>query len=187
MKYRRESTVVKHLSTQFVFPGAAGVGGPMAAEIADLTGARELWQLSQNTGKHFFIACSIVGRAEGAAYGVINERCARWSDFGQNIMGRAGDERRDSLAFDDVGDETNGLMAEGSVRHQQSQIDLCVLQITGDGGREFILNLLVLSHATHERKMKRRKTADDTAFLQVGQSCARKDNLRILLGHSTDS
>jgi hypothetical protein len=47
-------------------------------------------------------------------------------NFAHNIVRRADHERRYAAAFNDVGDETDGLMAKGSIRHQQGEIDVSI-------------------------------------------------------------
>jgi hypothetical protein len=38
------------------------------------------------------------------------------------------------MAFDDMGDETNGLMAEGSIRHEQGEVNVGLLQLRAIAG-----------------------------------------------------
>ncbi len=107
--------MVRHFGAQFVFPSAAGVGRPIAAEVANLSGAREFRQLSECSGKNRLVALTIVRRTEGAADRVIDEGGARRRDFAHDVVGRADDQCRDATCFDHVGDETDGLMTERSI------------------------------------------------------------------------
>jgi hypothetical protein len=52
---------------------------------------------------------------------MVDESGARRCDFAHDVVRRADDQRRNSSAFDDMGDETDGLMAEGSVGDQQRE------------------------------------------------------------------
>jgi hypothetical protein len=67
---------MQHFRAQFGLPGAAAVGRPIAMEIADLAGAREMRQLGQRPAKNSFITLPIMGRPEGAADRMIDEGCA---------------------------------------------------------------------------------------------------------------
>ncbi len=148
MKILRVSTVVQHFHAQFLLPRAAAVGRPIAAEIAHLAGSRELGQLGQCSAKNGYIALPVVWWPKGAADGMIDKYGTRRRDSAHDVVRRANDEGRNSLALDHVGDETDGLVAEGSVGYEQHEIDLVALQ---------------------------------------SQRRARKDDLGILLGNSTDT
>ncbi len=80
-------------------------------------------QLGQRSGKNGFIALPIVRWSKGAADRMIDERCARRCDPAHDVERRADHHGRNSCRFDHVGDETDGLMAEGSVRYEQRKID----------------------------------------------------------------
>jgi hypothetical protein len=54
----------------------------------------------------------------------------------QDIVRRADDQSRNALAFDHVGDETDGLMAKRSIGNEQSQVDPGLLQFSGERRRE---------------------------------------------------
>jgi hypothetical protein len=58
---------------------------------------------------------------------MIDECRARRCDLAHDVMGGADHQRRNAVPFDDMGDETNGLMTERSVGHQQREIDLGLL------------------------------------------------------------
>jgi hypothetical protein len=126
------STVVQHFGTQFLFPGATGVGRPLEAGIANLTRAGKMRQLSQRAGQNRFISLAIMGRAEGAADGMIDKDRARWGDFAHDVEGGADHQCRNAVGFDDVGDETDGLVAKGSVGYEYSQVDLSFDEFIGN-------------------------------------------------------
>jgi hypothetical protein len=101
-----------------------------------------------------------MGRPEGAADRMIDEGGARRWDPAHDVVRRADHHCRDSCGFDHMGDETDGLVVEGSIGHEQSKIDLGLLQIAGDGRRQIVFDFLWLSYAAHKRKMKGSDTAD---------------------------
>ncbi len=117
----------EHFFAQFILPGAATVGFPLEMGVTNLTERGKIWQFSQRSSQHCFIARAIVRPTEGAAHGVIDENSTGWRDFAHNIERRSDHYGRDSATFDDVGDETDGLMAEGSVGYQKRQINLRAL------------------------------------------------------------
>jgi len=114
---------MQHFGAQFIFPGAAGVRRPIAGEIANLAWAGELRQFSERFGQNGLVARPVVWRPEGAAYRMIYEGGPRRPDFGHNVMGRADNQRRSPACFENVGDETDGLMAERSIGNKQGDID----------------------------------------------------------------
>lgn len=77
-------------------------------------------------------------------------------NLAHNIVRRADHQRWYAAAFNDVGDETDGLVAEGSIGNEQCEIDLSICQFLGERGSEIILNHVLCADAAHERKIKRR-------------------------------
>ena len=67
-------------------------------------------------------------RAECAAHRMIDKDSARRCDFAHDVERCANHHCWNALAFDDMGDETDGLMAEGSIGHEQREVDLDLLQ-----------------------------------------------------------
>jgi hypothetical protein len=49
---------------------------------------------------------------------MINKNSTRRRDLTHNVEGCADHKSRNSFAFDNMGDETDGLVAKRSVRHQ---------------------------------------------------------------------
>jgi len=148
---------------------------------------REARQFHQRLGEDRFVALAVMRRAEGPAHGVIDKSTAGRRDPRHNVERRAGDERGDAAGFDDVRDETNGLVAERSVGDEQRHIDFGSLQFDGDGGSDFVLDLLVALEPAHKRNVKRRQGADDATIRQCRQGRARKDDLGILARHPADA
>ena len=52
---------------------------------------------------------------------MIDENGPRRRDLSHDVVNRADDQSRDAMAFDHMGDETDGLVAEGSIGNKQSQ------------------------------------------------------------------
>ena len=63
-------------------------------------------------------------RAECPPHRVIDEGGAGRHDFRHDIEGRSNHEGRNALRFDDVRDETDGLVAKRSIGNEQRQIHL---------------------------------------------------------------
>ena len=101
-------------------------------------------------------------RSEGACYRMIDEGSTRRGDSAHDVVGRADHQCGDAAGFNHVSDETDGLVAEGSVRHKQSEIDLGGKQLLGDRRRQFVFNSFMVAYAAHERIMRRCEAADDS-------------------------
>ena len=109
---------MQHFRAQFVLPSAAAVEGPLKSRIAYLAGLGEIRQLRQHLSQDRFVAPAVMGWAEGAPNRMIDKDRARRRDLSHDIEGRAHHQGWDAPVFDHVGDETDGLMAKRSVRHQ---------------------------------------------------------------------
>ena len=93
-------------------------------------------------------------RAERPAHGVIDESAARRRDPRHDVERRADDKRGNALSLNDMRDETDGLVAERSIGNEQRHIHFGSLQIAGDGGSDFALDLLMAPEPAHERDVK---------------------------------
>ena len=81
---------------------------------------------------------------------MIDEHGARRPNFAHDVMDRADHQCRNTTPFDHMRDETDGLMAKRSIGNQQGEIDFGLLQVIGDGRREFILYFFMLPQSAHE-------------------------------------
>jgi hypothetical protein len=72
-----------------------------------------------------------VGWPEGTPHGMIHKNRARRGNLAHDVERRTGDESRNAPIFQNMGDETDGLMAEGSVGHEQRQIDGLLCELIG--------------------------------------------------------
>lgn len=61
-------------------------------------------------------------RTEGSAYRVIDKDSSRWCDFAHYVERGADHQGWNAARLNDVGDETDGLMAKRSIGHQQGEI-----------------------------------------------------------------
>ena len=86
-------------------------------------------------------------RTECAADRMIDKGGARRRDFAHDVMGRADDQCRNSACFNHMSDETDGLMAEGSIGNQQGQIDFSFFQFPRESRSELGFILFVSSDA----------------------------------------
>jgi len=135
--------------------------------IANLARTGEFGQLGQGFDKNGLVATPIVRRTEGAADGMVYEYGAWGFNLAHNVVGRADDQRWDAARFYHMGDETDGLMAEGSIGNQQREIDLSLFQVMGQCGRQILLDLLLPADAAHEGEMKWRDAVDTANLRQL--------------------
>ncbi len=119
---------MEHLGAQGGFPIPAAAGQPLAAEIANFAGGRELRQLRQRSLQHGLVARALLRRPECSSHWMIHKGRARRHHFAHDIVRRADHQGWDAARFDDVGDETDGLMAEGSVGDEQGEVDVRLRQ-----------------------------------------------------------
>ena len=145
--------VVKHFGAQLRFPLATASGGPLAADIADFSAVTEPRQLRQGSRKHRMAARAVVRRPESAADRMVHECRARRRDLAHDIVCGPNDQRGNAAPFDDMRDETDGLMTEGSIGNEQGDIDARCGELVGKRGCEVVLNLLMPAHPAHEGKV----------------------------------
>jgi hypothetical protein len=68
-----------------------------------------------------------MGRSESTAHGVVDKDRARGRDFAHDVECRANNQRGNASAFDDMSDETDGLVTKRSIGDEESEIDFGVL------------------------------------------------------------
>jgi hypothetical protein len=95
-------------------------------------------------------------RAECPANRMIDEGGARRGDLDHNVVCRADHQCWDAARFDHVSDETDGLMAEGSVGDEQGEVDARLSQFLRELRRKRFFNFVMLANTTHEGIVKRR-------------------------------
>jgi len=88
--------------------------------------------------------------AKGAADRMIDKNGAGRANAGHNIEYGADNEGWNSLVLDDMGDETDGLVAKGSIGDEQSKVDCGLLQLANYRRGEFVFDLLMPPDTTHE-------------------------------------
>ena len=97
-----------------------------------------------------------MGRAEGTAHRMIDEDRSWRDDPADDVEGRARQQSRNVATFEDVRDETDGLVTKWSVGDQQGQVNFGLGQFPGDGGRKLGFDFLVAPHTAHNRNVKGR-------------------------------
>jgi hypothetical protein len=79
-----------------------------------------------------------------------------------DVMRRADDRCRNSACFNHMRDETDGLVAEGSVGDLQRQIDCRFLKSSPNSRSKLVFYHCVSSNAAHNRHVMRRiKVTED--------------------------
>ena len=68
--------------------------------------------------------------SEGAAYGMVDENGARRYDLAHDVERGAYNQGGNAIVFDNVSDETDGLMAEWSIGHEQGQVNRGSLKLS---------------------------------------------------------
>ena len=89
-------------------------------------------------------------RAKGPADWMIDKNRPRRRDFTHDVVRCPDHQCRNAAGFNDVSDETDGLVAERSIRNEQGEIDFGLFEFSGNGGREFIFNFCRIAQAAHE-------------------------------------
>jgi hypothetical protein len=159
----------------------------LKARVANLAWTGEARELGQNAGQDRFIALPVVRLAECPADGMIDEDGARGRDFAHDVEDGAGDQGGDFPALYDVGDETDGLVTEGSIGDQQRQVYSGRLELARYRRRDLVLDFLMATKAAHEGDMERRKTADNASPGELGQCGSGKNDLGVLPWHPADA
>ena len=144
-------------------------------------------ELRQRALQHRALPRPLMRRPEGPADRMIDERGAGRDDFAHDVVRRPDHQRRNAACFDDVGDETDGLMTEGSVGDEESELDARSLELVRQRGSKIVFDLCMLAHPAHERIVKRCECGDRVIFGQSGERGARKNDLRVLLRHCADA
>src|SRR5215831_505920 len=91
------------------------------------------------------------------------------------------------MAFDDVSDETHGLMTEGSVGDKQSQVNIGSLQLPSNRRAEFVLDLLMPPDTDHKRNVNGGQASHDFFYSETCQSGHGENDFGILAWHRADA
>src|SRR5215510_14647442 len=86
-----------------------------------------------------------------------------------------------------MGDETDGLMTEGSIGDKQSQIDIGSLQLPSYRRPEFVLDLSMPPDTAHKRNVNGGQASHDFLCSETRQSGHGKNELGILAWHRADA
>ena len=68
------------------------------------------------------------------------------------------------MALDDMGDKTDGLMAEGSIGNKQSQVNSGLFQFSGNRRGEFVFDLVMAPDTAHKRNVNGRQASPTIRF-----------------------
>ena len=91
-----------------------------------------------------------MGFAGGMPERIIEKRRAWWAHGLRNVQGAAHAQRRDAGGFNVPGDQSNGLMADGSHRDEQHCVDVFSQEALGELRRQFLAHPPRRVDATHE-------------------------------------
>ena len=118
---------------------------------------------------------------------MIDEYSARRNHLGQDVIDRPDDQRRNPLSLNHMRDETDGLMAEGSIGDKQSQINGGLLQLPSYRRGEFVLDLLMPPDTAHKRNVNRGQASHDFFYSETRQSGHGENDFGILAWHRADA
>jgi hypothetical protein len=133
------------------------------------------------------VLSAVSGAAKGATDGMIDKNGARRRDMGHDVQGRSNNQSRDVMAFDDMGDETDGLVAEGSIGDQQSKVNAGLLQLPSNRWGEFVFDLLMPPNTAHKRNVNGGQASHDLLGSETCQTGHGKNDFRILAWHRANA
>ena len=107
--------------------------------------------------------------------------------MGHDVQDRSNNQSRDVMAFDDMGNETDGLMAEGSIGDKQGKVNMGFLQLPSNRRGEFVFDLLMPPDTAHKRNVNRRQASHDLLCSETCQSGHGENDFRILPWHRTNA
>ena len=91
------------------------------------------------------------------------------------------------MAFDNMGDKTDGLMAERSIGHEQGKVNGDLFQLSSNRRREFVFDVRMPADTAHERHVNRRQASHDLPRSETRQGGHGKDDFRVSAGHWTNA
>src|SRR5262245_32403255 len=86
-----------------------------------------------------------------------------------------------------MGDETEGLMAEGSVGDKQSTVNNGSLQLPSNRWADFVLDLLMPPDTAHKRNVNGGQASHDLLCSETCQSRHGENDVGILAWHRADA
>jgi hypothetical protein len=133
------------------------------------------------------VLSAVSGVAKGATDRMINKDGARRADVGHDVENRPDNEGWNSMALDDMGDETDGLVAEGSIRDKQGKVNVGLLQLPSNRRGEFVFDLLMPPDTAHKRSVNGGQASHDLLCSETCQSGHGENDFRILAWHRTNA
>jgi len=91
------------------------------------------------------------------------------------------------MALDDMGDKTDGLMAEWSIGNKQSQVNSGLFQFSGNRRGEFVFDLVMAPDAAHKGNVNGRQASQDSLCSETCQGSHGKNDFGVLPWHRTNA
>lgn len=125
-------------------------------QIPDFAGTGEMRQFTECPGQDLFVAGPVMRAAERAADRVIDKGAAGRGDVGHDIESCSDHKSWNSVGFDDVRDETDGLVAKRSIWNKECEIRFQSFQFARDQRSDLPFNLIMAAKPAHKGDMERR-------------------------------
>ena len=93
------------------------------------------------------MSLSIARRSKRTTDRVVHKNCSRRLYRGHDVSGGADHQGRNEGIFDDMGDETYGLMTKRSVGDEQGEVYLGFDQLPYNCGCQILFNPLMAAHS----------------------------------------
>jgi len=113
------TSISKQQGPQFIFPCTIAIRIPLAMKFDNFSRSREPGQRLKGSGEDLLVARAVIWRPKGAANRMVDENRAGRSHSGHDVQGSAEHERWYLSVFNNVSNETDGLVTKRSVRDQQ--------------------------------------------------------------------
>lgn len=111
---------------------------PHEGKGLDAAGFVEGRKSPQRLGQNLLLQLRLMGFAGGVAEWEIQEGRPGWIDGSHDVVGRAHAQRRNAGLLGLPGDQSHGLMADGSARHQEGQVRALDKHLFDQAGGQFL-------------------------------------------------
>ena len=125
---------------------------------------------------------AVEGPAGRVPEGVVHEKAPGRLHEGGEVVGGGKSGGRNPRLFDGPGDQSHGLMAERSGRHQKGQINTERLQARDEAGDHLVKEPVLAEDAAHEGEVDLRKTSNEPLRRQLPHPLDGEDAVDILFG-----
>ncbi len=120
--HTRISTLAEDLSSDHGLPRANPGSLPLMGQVANLAPFRKQGQAIESVGEHPFMLLGSPRASERATNRMVNKDCPRRRDLNHDVAHRANHQGGDRSGLNGLCEETDGLVAEWSVRDQHLQV-----------------------------------------------------------------